>query len=186
MTGPLVILAVLSAAGGWLNLPVVSHGMLGPMESLHHWLEPVTGESTVRLAGEAAHLEPTTEYVLIGAAVTIALLGILFAAFRLDPKRLPTKREAREEHGFERVLANKYYVDEAYDRVVVGPTVNLSRGFLWRGIDVGLIDGLVNGSASLMRGFGRAGSWMQSGRVGTYAWVLLVGVLAVLGAFTLR
>ena len=44
----------------------------------------------------------------------------------------------------------------------------------------------VNGAAGLMRGFGRAGSWMQSGRVGTYAWVLVVGVLAVLGAFTFR
>ena len=62
----------------------------------------------------------------------------------------------------------------------------MSRGVLWRGIDVGLIDGLVNGAAGLMRGFGRAGSWMQSGQVGTYAWVLLVGVLAVLGAFTFR
>jgi NADH-quinone oxidoreductase subunit L len=84
------------------------------------------------------------------------------------------------------VLANKYYVDEGYDRFIVGPTVNVSRGFLWRGIDVGLIDGLVNGAAGLMRGFGRAGSWMQSGHVGTYAWVLVVGVLAVLGAFTFR
>ena len=53
-------------------------------------------------------------------------------------------------------------------------------------LDVGIIDGLVNGAAWTMRGFGRAGSWMQSGQTGTYAWVLLLGVLAVLGAFTLR
>ncbi len=186
MTAPLVILGILSFFGGWLNLPLITEGMLGPMEILHHWLEPVTGESTVRLAGEAAHLEHSTEYMLIGAALTIAVGGILFAAYRLDPKRLTTKREARPEEGFARVLANKYYVDEAYDRTVIGPTVTISRNLLWRGIDVRIIDGLVNGAAGMMRGFGRAGSWMQSGHVGTYAWVLLVGVLAVLGAFTFR
>ncbi|HZJ00526.1 MAG TPA: hypothetical protein VFD22_07670, partial [Gemmatimonadaceae bacterium] len=58
---------------------------------------------------------------------------------------------------------------------------------LWRGIDVGLIDGLfVNGSAALVRAFGWVGSRFQTGTVGTYAWVLVVGVLAVLGAVTLR
>jgi NADH-quinone oxidoreductase subunit L len=186
MTGPLVVLGVLSLVGGWFNLPAISGGVLGPLEGLHHWLEPVTGESTVRLAGEAAHLEHNTEYLLIGAAITIAVIGILYAVARLDPRRLVPARDARPEEGFARVLANKYYVDEAYDRVIVDPTVTVSRGFLWRGIDVGLIDGIVNGAASLMRGFGRAGSWMQSGQVGTYAWVLLIGVLAVLGAFTFR
>ena len=62
-----------------------------------------------------------------------------------------------------------------------------SRGVLWKGIDQGLIDGvLVNGSAKLARAVGGVGSWLQSGQVGTYAWVLVVGVLAVLGAFTIR
>ena len=186
MTGPLVILGVLSVLGGFLNLPALVEGIGLPTQVLHHWLEPVTGEATARLAGAAAHLEHSTEYILIGAAVAIAALGIALAFMRLHPDRLPAKRDAREEEGFERVLANKYYVDEAYDRALVGPTVRLSRGFLWRAVDVGIIDGLVNGAAWTMRGFGRAGSWMQSGQTGTYAWVLLLGVLAVLGAFTFR
>ena len=44
-----------------------------------------------------------------------------------------------------RWLANKYYVDEAYDATVVEPLVHGSRSVLWRGVDVGLIDGIVNG-----------------------------------------
>jgi NADH-quinone oxidoreductase subunit L len=85
------------------------------------------------------------------------------------------------------VLVNKYYVDEAYDAAVVRPTYRLSRGLLWRGVDVGIIDGLaVNGSAHLAHFVGWVGSQLQSGRVGTYAWALVIGVLAVLGAFTLR
>ena len=78
-------------------------------------------------------------------------------------------------------------MDEAYDRAVVQPTYNVSRGLLWRGIDAGLIDGLaVNGSAYLTRFVGWTGSRLQSGQLGTYAWVLVLGVIAVLGAFTLR
>jgi len=78
-------------------------------------------------------------------------------------------------------------VDEGIERAIVTPTYVISRTFLWRLIDNGLIDGvLVNGSAAAARGFGWLGSRLQTGNVGIYAWVLVVGVLAVLGAFTLR
>jgi NADH-quinone oxidoreductase subunit L len=187
MTGPLVVLGVLSAFGGWLNLPALLP--LGRVGILEHWLEPVVGESQKLLAGaapEATHAV-NTEVALIGLAVIVAIAGMAFAAMRLKPERLVAKAQAPREEGFERVLANKYFVDEAYDRVVVNPTVQISRNVLWRGVDAGLIDGLfVNGSAALSRAFGWVGSRLQTGAVGTYAWVLVVGVLAVLGAVTLR
>jgi NADH-quinone oxidoreductase subunit L len=186
MTGPLVVLGVLSAVGGWLNLPAILP--LGPTQLLHHWLEPVTGAADLQLTGgEAAHLSHTTEYLLIGVAVAIAAIGILIAVARLKPANLKPKAQSPEEQGVERVLANKYYVDELYDATVVRPTYGLSRNLLWRGIDVGLIDGLlVNGSALFARMLGRVGSFVQSGQLGTYAWVLVLGVVAVLGVFTLR
>jgi NADH-quinone oxidoreductase subunit L len=185
MTGPLVVLGILAVAGGWLNLPAIA-AVLGPPQALHHWLDPVVGEAARAVAGGEVHLEHRTEYILIGTAVAIALAGILIAVARLAPGRLLPKRDAPPEHGIGRVLANKYYVDEAYDRAIIAPTVGLSRRVLWRWIDVGLIDGLVNGAAGVSRGFGRFGSWIQSGQLGTYAWLLLIGVIAVLGAFTLR
>jgi NADH-quinone oxidoreductase subunit L len=189
MTGPLVILGVLSVLGGWLNLPAIT-GFLGPTGLLHHWLEPVTGASELRIThGEPAHLAHSTEYALIGAAVAIAVLGILFAVVRLKPARLVPKREAPLEEGVERVLLEKYYVDDAYNGVARGVFVDGSRTVLWKGIDQGLIDGfLVNflGWKLWQRGFARAGSWLQSGQAGTYAWVLVAGVIVVLGAFTLR
>src|SRR5205085_3947473 len=132
---------------------------------------------------EATH---TVEYSLIGAAVVIATAGIALAWFRLRPERLVPKREAPVEEGFERTLVNKYYVDEIYDAGVVRPTVGLSRNLLWKGIDTGLIDGLMVNffGGRLPRFVGWVGSQLQSGHVGTYAWVLVVGVLFVLGAFT--
>jgi NADH-quinone oxidoreductase subunit L len=187
MTGPLVVLGVLSLLGGWLNLPEM-FSFLGPVGSLDHWLEPVVGESALRIThGAAPHAAHSTEIALIGSAVAIAVIGIAIAWMRLKPANLVTKRESPESEGFERVLEHKYFVDEGYDRAVIQPTVGFSRGFLWKTVDSGLIDGMfVNGSAHLARGFGWVGSQLQSGQVGTYAWVLVLGVLMVLGAFTLR
>ena len=187
MTGPLLVLFVLSAVGGWLNIPELLHA-IGPAHLLGSWLDPVVGDAALRVThGEEVHLAENTEYLLIGAAVAIGALGILLAFLLLKPARLVRKAEATEEKGLERVLLNKYYVDEAYDRTIVQPTVRGSRSVLWRGLDAGIIDGLfVNGSGWLARGFGWVGSRLQSGETGTYAWVLVVGVLVVLGAFTLR
>ncbi|HMI55702.1 MAG TPA: hypothetical protein VK494_05910, partial [Gemmatimonadaceae bacterium] len=113
--------------------------------------------------------------------------GILIAIARLKPARVPSKRDAVSETGFEGIVANKYYVDEALDRAIVTPTYAVSRNLLWRVIDNGLIDGLlVNGSAAVARGFGWLGSRLQTGNVGIYAWVLVVGVVAMVGALTLR
>jgi NADH-quinone oxidoreductase subunit L len=187
MTGPLLVLGVLTVIGGWLNIPHILHA-IGPTEGLHHWLEPVVGNAQLLVTNGHA-LEPafSTEAFLIGAAVVIAVAGIVIAWTQLKPERLVPKSQAQPSVGFARVLENKYFVDEGYDKVVVGPTVGVSRNLLWRGIDAGLIDGLfVNGSAAFARFGGWVGSQFQSGQVGTYAWVLVVGVLAVLGAFTLR
>jgi NADH-quinone oxidoreductase subunit L len=202
MTGPLVVLGLLSMVGGWFNIPAALP--VGPIGALERWLEPVVGESALRVAGgtlpEATH---SLEYTLIGAAIAIGLIGIAVAFARLKPERLVPKAQAPAEHGFERVLAEKYFVDEAYDAAIVQPVVGLSRGLLWRGVDVGLIDRLtrlffqskdddaaigtsVPMGGWLTRAVGYMGSQLQSGRVGTYAWVLVVGVLFVLGAFTFR
>ncbi|MEO8622949.1 MAG: NADH-quinone oxidoreductase subunit L [bacterium] len=202
MTGPIVVLGALSAFGGWFNLPSLLP--LGPVGALEHWLEPVVGQGALRITnGVAVETAHNTEWMLIGIAVVIAAAGIALAFARLKPEVLVPAKDAPAEHGFERVLANKYFVDETYDAAIVEPVLATSRGLLWRGIDVGLIDGLTRlliqskdddnkpgGSISmgglLPRTIGQIGSFMQSGLVGTYAWVLVVGVLFVLGAFTFR
>jgi NADH-quinone oxidoreductase subunit L len=186
MTGPLIVLGVLSAVGGWLNLPALIP--LGPVGVLEHWLEPNVGAAALRVTGgEPLHLSRGTELALVAVAVLVAVGGIALAVARLRPERVVPKSQAPAELGLERVLANNWYVDEGYDRLIVKPTVATSRHLLWRGIDVGVIDGLVvNGSAYLARGFGWLGSQLQSGQTGTYAWAIVLGVIAVLGAFTLR
>jgi NADH-quinone oxidoreductase subunit L len=185
MTGPLVVLGVLSAVGGWLNLPAAIP--LGPIGVFEKWLEPVVGAATTAVGGVVGEEVTSAEYALIGAAVAIAILGIVVAVMRLKPAVLVPKRDAVPSRGFVHVVEEKYYVDEIYDDVVVKPIVSGSRNILWTGIDRGIIDSLfVNGSAVLARGFGWIGSQLQSGETGAYAWAIAIGALAVLGAFTLR
>jgi len=185
MTGPLVVLGILTAVGGWINLP--EFAPLGKVGALEHWLDPVLGESTARVIAGGGETSAGLEYALVGLAILIAVAGIALAWTRLKPESLVPKREAVPEEGFEKVLVNKYYVDEIYDTAVVEPVIGISRGLLWRGVDAGLIDGLgVNGSAYFARFVGWVGSQLQSGQLGTYAWVLVAGVLAVLGAFSIR
>src|SRR6185312_9228236 len=186
LTFPVVVLGVLSVLGGIINLPAFLHLPAGWTGALDQWLAPVVGDATLHVThGVAA--ETPNELALVGLAVVVAIAGIVTAFVKLKPAALVPKREAQPATGFERVLENKYYVDEFYDRAVVTPVVAVSRSFLWKGIDAGLIDGvLVNGSAWFMRGLARIGSWLQTGQVGAYAWAIVIGVLAVLGAFTLR
>ncbi len=179
MTGPLVVLGVGSVLAGVINLPHV----LPANGWLEHWLEPVT-ELSVRYLPEA-HLSVGTEWGLIGVATLVAVAGIVGAVTLLKPALLAPARDAAKERGLQRVLLNKWYVDELYDAVVVRPVVWLSRTVLWRVFDKGVIDGaLVNGSAWLMRGFGWVGSALQTGHLGWYVLVFVIGTVMLLRTFT--
>jgi NADH-quinone oxidoreductase subunit L len=177
MTGPLVILGVLSVVGGIINLPPIIGGNL----SFHHWLQPLLARSEGYLpAHELAH---ATEYMLIAAAVTVGLAGLILGYRSTMSRAIVPAAQAPEERGFARVLFHKYYVDELYDALVVRPIAWLSRAVLWQQVDAKLIDGVgVNGASRLSRVVGRFGSVLQTGYVGAYVVAFLVGALWILYA----
>jgi NADH-quinone oxidoreductase subunit L len=179
MTGPLVVLGILSLAGGFLNVPSLV-GNIMPTETLAHWLEP-----SVSVAPGAVEAGASQEIGLILVAVAIALVGIAIAVVRLKPDALkPADEPQPVDTPIESLLEHKYYVDEIYDATIVRPLVWFSRSVLWKGVD-GLIDGTVNFAAWIWRGLAVVGSAIQDGQVGVYAWVLVAGVIIVLGAFSL-
>jgi len=177
MTAPLVVLAVLSAVGGVINLP----SLFGGHHALERWLEPVTAPAAAFVQVEAPH--GATEYYLIGAAVLIGVLGLV-AGWRATLARpIPTARAAPPDRGLALLLNRKYYVDELYDALFVRPLLWLSRTVLWRGVDQGVVDGAaVNGMAKLSQGLGWVGSRLQTGQVGVYVILFLVGALWILRA----
>jgi len=177
MTGPLIVLGALSLAGGVLNLPE----LVGGHTFLHHWLAPVTEVADrMRPAIAVSH---ATEWALVVGAVVVAAVGIVGALRLLKPEALVPARLAPLETGLGRLLWHKWYVDEMYDRMIVRPVMWLSREVLWKVIDMQVVDGLlVNGSAAACRALGWVGSRLQTGQVGVYVVVFVVGVLFVLRA----
>jgi NADH-quinone oxidoreductase subunit L len=175
MTGPLVVLGAGTVLAGLLNLPAILPGS----GWLEHRLEPVTATAHYYLA--EAHLGAGTEWALLGLATLVAALGIMGAWRLLHPERLLPARSAVPETGFPRILARKFYVDEIYDVVVVRPLIWFSERVLWKTVDTTIVDGLaVNGVARFSRFVGWVGSRLQTGTVGAYVVIFVIGVLAVI------
>jgi len=154
MTGPLMLLAVLSIFGGFINIP--------------HWLEPMFAE------------KPENQ-TLAWLSAGVGVAGILLAYVFYVAKRGLADSFAKAMNGFYTLVFNKYYVDELYNAVVVRPLVAISRVVLWRGVDAGLIDGTVNGVGARSRGMGSILRLLQSGNIRTYAaWVVLGSILVLI------
>jgi NADH-quinone oxidoreductase subunit L len=175
MTAPLVVLGILTVLGGALNVPPLLRGGA----RLEHWLAPVTAAALA----PAAEASPATEWALVVMAVLVAALGMVGAFRLLKPETLAPARLAPPERGLGRLLWKKWYVDELYDAIIVRPVMWLSREVLWKVVDMRLVDGLlVNGTAAASRALGWVGSRLQTGEVGVYVVLFVVGVLAVVGA----
>jgi len=155
MTAVLAVLAALSAVGGFLALP--------------HFLEPVLPLAAAR--HELHHLEKP----LLLASVAIALLGLAGAALLYRDGGRPAARFARALAPLERVLANKYYVDELYDLVLARPLGWISeRVFLGLG-DRLVLDGSLNAMARLARRGAGVLARVQTGDLQTYLFYVMIG-----------
>jgi len=165
MTVPLIILALLSLVGGWFAAPA----LWGGPNHFAEFLAPVFGGE--KAEGVEAH---SLELILSGVAVGAALAGLI-VAWRMYTKG--AKRGAMT--GAYKVLYKKYYVDELYQAVVIGPLMWLSRNVFWKVVDVGIIDGTVNGIAGGTTAVGDTVRHTQSGNTRSYAVWVLVGAIVV-------
>jgi NADH-quinone oxidoreductase subunit L len=161
MTLPLIILAVASAIAGAIGIPELMGG--------HHWLShqliPIVGE-----VKEVA-LSHSTEWALIGASVSIAVIALLVAINRY-------KRQADDEPqtALGKFLYHKWYVDELYENAIVQPLHKLA-GFLKEIIEKNIIDGAVNGTGKLVQFSARKIRLVQNGQVGYYILFTVVGII---------
>ncbi|HEU0299204.1 MAG TPA: proton-conducting transporter membrane subunit, partial [Longimicrobium sp.] len=189
LTVPLVLLAILSTVGGFLNVeeevPIVrAFDFDGEGGALHRWLHPVLeGSETVIRNNVASVVEPHHVPWPIILAIVIGLGGLALAWFLVAPKNARIKTAAEEpayRGGLQKLLYNKWYVDELYDLVVVRPVNALSRA-QW-GFDR-VLDATVDLFGRTAQALGLYAGRLQTGHVNTYAFVLIVGVLVVLGSF---
>jgi len=190
MAMALIVLALGSVLAGYVGVP---HA-LGGENRLATWLAPSfqppsaaaveVFEGEAEAVGEEEHAALEVTLMIVSSA--IALLGIGLAAFIWLKRRDIADSMSRQFAGVHRLLLNKYYVDEIYDATVVKPIVMASREGLWRGFDVRVVDGAVNGTGTLVTAGSSMLRRLQTGSVLTYAGSMFVGVVVILGYYLWR
>ena len=157
MTGPLIVLAVLSVIGGYFSVP--------------HFLEAV-------FAHHPAHVSFVIRY--LPTLVGLAGIGLAYVLYVREPGR--AERLGQQLAALHGLLLNKYYIDEIYQAVFVRPVLNASQ-WLWQVWDTRVIDRLVNGTAQTADASGSALRLWQTGNVQTYALSFLAGAMLILGYY---
>jgi NADH-quinone oxidoreductase subunit L len=163
MTLPLILLAVLSAVGGAMGVPAILGG--------NHWL----GHHLSSIIGEEAplHLSHTTEWILMGSSVSIALTALLIAISKYSKQA-----DGEPQTALGKFLYNKWLVDELYEKAIVQPLHRFA-GFLKEVIEKNVIDGVVNGAGKLVQYGARQTRLMQSGQVGYYILFMVLSMVVL-------
>ena len=186
MVIPLVLLAVLSAVGGYIGIPKA----MGGNNHFEHFLAPVMPSLASDSAGQhgnnalgqhameprqeqtQSHADHQTELLLTGVSVLIAFAGAGLAWLLYVKRRDIPGRVADSLGGLYRGVLNKYYVDEMYGAAFIRPLIGLSRSVLWRGIDQQAIDRSINNVAGGTTGVSNGVRQIYSGNIRSYAgWV---------------
>ena len=177
MTVPLVVLAVLSAIGGFIGIPELFSGEHGNL--FHSWLAPVFKTAEIKLMSGGGHSH--TEEILLIVISVLAAAGGIFYAWKVYLKNPEiADKTASKFKGAYNILLNKYFLDEAYDATIVNPIVKGSDKILWKIADNKLIDGLINGIAKLIDQISGTIKKIQNGIAQSYAFVMVLGILIAL------
>lgn len=160
ITIPLIVLAVLSIVGGYVGLP--------PVLSEHHvltsYLEQVVTNNLHH------HLAHNTEWILLGVSSLVAIV------FSIAGYRANKNPDFRPNTGLAKVLENKWYVDELYDKVIVQPVLGGSK-LMETYVEKRGIDGIVNGVGKLVRRGSEKIRFLQNGQVGFYLFAMVIGII---------
>ncbi|MCP4705849.1 MAG: NADH-quinone oxidoreductase subunit L, partial [candidate division Zixibacteria bacterium] len=172
MTIPLMFLAVLSVIGGYVGIPHV----LGGVNYFEHFLEPVfqAGQNipvASHMLTSGAH-SAGTELGLMAGSVLLVLVSIYLAWYLYRKNTALTGKLKTSMSGLHKLLHGKYFIDELYGAVIIRPIVNGSL-FLWKIVDVFIIDGLINGLAVVIGDISTGLRTVQTGRLATYATIFL-------------
>lgn len=169
MTIPLIVLAILAIIAGFWGIPPV---FAENAHKLSAFLNPIFAASYE--ISTIQHPDHSTEYMLIGISVAVAIIMAVFAWIRFSKKP-----ELDEPSGFGKIMANGFYVNQLYNAVILSPLNKFSR-FLNIHIEKNLIDWIVNGFGKMVQYGSRQFRWMQSGQVGNYILLMVIGMLLLL------
>jgi len=170
MTFPLIVLAVMSAIGGFIGIPAV----FGGGHALNNFLAPVFAGSAA--LAQPHHINHSTELILMGVVVGLTLIVIYFAYNQYVKKASIPAPESAQRSGFEDLVYNKYYVDELYDKVVTRPLEFLSRA-LDTLVERLMIDQVVNSAGRVVTWGGKTLRLLQTGNTGFYVFAMVISII---------
>lgn len=174
MSVPLVVLAILSLLGGLLNIPALFHGN----EWLGHTIETVIPFSQLSLTH-------ATEWILLSVSTSLILLvfWLTYQKFYRQ-QNIPSLEENQTESFAQKWIRNKFYVDEAYDQLIVRPLYRISAVF-YTLLDRKLIHSLIEHSGTLSLYLGRRWKETQNGYISFYLFAMALGMAGILIIFIL-
>jgi NADH-quinone oxidoreductase subunit L len=177
MTTPLIVLAVLSVIGGFVGIPSV----LGGNHALNEFLSPVFAQS--RSLQEAHHVSHAIGMILMGVVVGLTLVVIFLAQNLYVKKKTLPVPEGASLSTFHRLVYNKYYVDETYQRVITKPL-----NFLSKAADAVLerllIDRIVNNTGRVVTWGGKTLRLIQTGNTGFYIFAMVISIIILMAVKT--
>lgn len=166
ITMPLIILAVLSIAGGWIGIPEI---IKPDFNFFEHFLDPVFSNTKTLI--HATHVSHETEWILMSlSAILMVVASVATWMYYRKGNVKPVANPLTE------AMANRFYVDELYNAVVVRPLLKIS-GVFEKFLDIKVIDGFVNGVGKGVSYGSRQLRLLQSGQVGSYILLMVLGVL---------
>ena len=174
ITIPLILLAVLSVVGGFMGVPEA----LGGSHWLRGFLDPVFASS--RELVEAHHLSHSTEYMLMGVVIALTFVVLGFAYSRYVLKNHVPVPEDNITSPLQRTLYNKYYIDPLYDQIIVKPLFWIAEK-VDRVVEQLGIDGIVNALGNAVVSGSKITRLLQNGRIGYYIFIMVIGVVLMLG-----
>jgi len=169
MLVPLVLLAVGAVFAGAVFAP----SFIG-----HHWEEFWNGAIVNAAHNQIMHhVHEVPGWVpLAPTIVGLGGIALAYVMYMFVPHLPATLANALP--GVHRFLLNKWYFDELYDAIFVRPARALARSF-WKIGDVRIIDGVPNGLAASVAGAARQAVSLQTGRVASYAFTMIVGLVVL-------
>ena len=177
MTIPLMVLALLSVIGGFIGIPEIFSGEHG--NRFHNWLAPIFKNAERKLALFGTHSHTEELFLMILSVIGVAA-AIWFARYIYLKKPSIASNTTAKFRGVYNLLWNKYFVDEAYDAAIIDPIIKVSRTVLWKFTDNKIIDGFINGTASLIETLSSNIRKIQTGVAQLYALIMVLGIAAAL------
>lgn len=170
MTVPLIVLAVLSLIGGYIGIPEL---FLHDANGLHKFLAPIFEVSAAHL--DKHEIPHNIEWILL-AVSTLLIIGVIYYAIQRFKKYQFSDEQPK---GFAAFLANKWYVDELYQFIVIRPLLSFG-SFLGTVIEKSGIDKLVNGVGKGIGYLSRQFRLLQSGNVGNYVLMMVIAIIGLI------